>query len=71
MDFCAWSLLEIEVSASHASVDTLKKFFERAWDKIPQKMFRNSIENFICRLEAIIQARGGEAHWKIMFLIIL
>ena len=59
MDFCVWSLLEADACASHVSVEALKSYLEKAWEKIPQETLCKAAEGFRGRLKHVIQARGG------------
>ena len=60
MDFFVWSILEEDTCAScHDSVEALKGFLKKERDKIPLEILRKAADSFRCRLERVIQARGG------------
>ena len=60
MEFCVWSILEADVCVlSHDSVEALKGSLKKAWDKVPQEVLRKSVDSIRCKLERVIQARGG------------
>ena len=61
MDFCVWSILEADACASsHDSVEALKDWLsQERIEHIPQEILREAVDSFSCRLERVIQARGG------------
>ena len=60
MEFCVWFILEADACAStHDSVEALKGSLKKAWDKVPEEVLRKSVDGIRCRLERVIQARGG------------
>ena len=60
LDFAIWSILENKVSATHhTNLDALKTKLMKEWDKIPQKVIRDSCEAFSKRLQQVMDANGG------------
>ena len=54
-----WFVLEKEACATPAtSVESLKKQLVKAWSKIDQKIFHAVVDEFPCRLKAIINSKG-------------
>ena len=57
---CVWSILKADACAPfNGSVEALKYSPKKAWDKIRQETLRKAVDSFRCRLERVIQARGG------------
>ena len=60
MNFCVWFILEADAcDSSRDSFQVLKGTVKKASDKIPQETLRKAVDSFRCRLERVIQARGG------------
>ena len=61
LDFCVWSVLEREACACAipaTSVKVLKKQLVKAWAEIDQKIFCATVDDFPCRLRAVIKSKG-------------
>lgn len=60
MDYFIWPYLESKAcSKPHNSIAELKASLVKEWDKIPQEMIQNAIDNFPKRLRKCIDANGG------------
>ena len=59
LDYSVWSILEKKVcSIQHATVDSLKRDLEKAWDEITVENLAAICDNFVKRLDACIEAKG-------------
>ena len=59
LDFCVRSVLGRKACATPAtSVKILKKRLVKAWAEIDQKIFPAVIDDFLCRLRAVIKSKG-------------
>ena len=60
LNFGIWSYLESKVSTvHHQSLEALNVKLRKEWDKIPQKVIRDSCKAFSKRLQLVINADGG------------
>jgi hypothetical protein len=60
MDYSIWSILEQKISATrYATVEQLKAALQKAWDEISVETCASVVDNFMKRLNACIQQKGG------------
>ena len=68
LDFCVWSVLERKACATPAtSVKVLKKQLVKAWEEIDQKIFFVAVDDFSCRLRAVIKSKGDHFEYMVFF----
>lgn len=60
LDYSIWSILESEVNAeAHTSVESLKEAIVTAFNNLSQETINKSIDDWMRRLDAVIDAEGG------------
>lgn len=60
LDYCIWSVIEADVNAqAHASVESLRLAIEEAFDNLSQETINNSVDNWMKRLDKVIEVQGG------------
>ena len=60
LDYCIWCILEAIVNAKkHRSLNSLKAFILREWDKLPLKVICATVEQWHNRLSLIIYKYGS------------
>ena len=60
LDYCIWSIIESEVNAeANNSVELLKEAIETAFENLDQEVINRAVDNWMKRLDKVIQANGG------------
>ena len=60
LEYAIWSIIESEVGAeAHENVESLKQAIVKAFNNLDQDVINKSIDDWMRRLDAVIDAQGG------------
>ncbi|KAL6724287.1 hypothetical protein Aduo_019187 [Ancylostoma duodenale] len=60
MHFSIWSILEVKLSCSRCDyAGPLKRALKQVWDEITEEQVASIVNNFLKRLKACEEAKGG------------
>ncbi|VDL71987.1 unnamed protein product [Nippostrongylus brasiliensis] len=60
MDFAVWSILKNEACRTrHTSIEDLKQSLLKAWEEISMNTLATILDNFVKRLKACKEGKGG------------
>ncbi|QQP41925.1 Uncharacterized protein FKW44_016437 [Caligus rogercresseyi] len=61
LDFAVWDELKRKINRTpHPNVDALKATIRMEWDNMSEEFLINSCKTLRCRVEAVIEAEGGQ-----------